>query len=76
MSIEKKDINKEDEVSNDLVKDLNSKTLEELIFIYYNEEDYIFEFTNKLRQGNSNAIQEIDALAGILFYKIQNKTLN
>ncbi len=55
---------KEDDISNDLVKDLNSKSLEELIYIYYNEEDYVFEFTNKLRDNNLKAIQEIDALSG------------
>jgi len=56
MNVDRKD-NKEDDISNELVKDLNSKSLEELIFIYYNEEDYIFEFTNKLRQANMNSIQ-------------------
>ncbi len=60
---------KEDDISNDLVKDLNSKSLEELIYIYYNEEDYVFEFTNKLRDNNLKAIQEIDALSG----KLDNK---
>jgi uncharacterized protein involved in exopolysaccharide biosynthesis len=55
--------NKEDEISNDLVKDLNSKTLEELIYIYYNEEDYVYEFTNKLREANLKAIQEIDVMS-------------
>ena len=62
--VDKKD-NKEDEISNELVKDLNSKSLEELIFIYYNEEDYVYEFTNKTREANLKMIQEIDILSGI-----------
>jgi len=56
----KKDL---DEISNNLFNDLNSKKLEELIYIYYNEDDYIFDFTNKLRQQNTNLIQEIDQLS-------------
>ena len=63
LMLDKKD-NKEDEISNELVKDLNSKSLEELILIYYNEEDYVYEFTNKLREANLKTIQEIDNLSG------------
>lgn len=66
--IDKKD-NKEDEISNELVKDLNSKSLEELIFIYYNDEDYVYEFTNKIREANLKTIQEIDTLSGNFMLK-------
>ena len=62
--------NRDDDISNELVKDLNAKSLEELIYIYYNEEDYVYEFTNKLRESNLKAIQEIDALSGIILFLI------
>lgn len=64
---------KEDDISNELVKDLNSKSLEELIYIYYNEEDYVYEFTNKMRDANLKTIQEIDALSGKLEFNIRTK---
>ena len=55
LMLDKKD-NKEDEISNELVKDLNSKSLEELILIYYNEEDYVYEFIQEIYNLSGKSI--------------------
>lgn len=53
----------EDGISAELMKDLNNKTIEELILINYNPEDYVFQFTQNQRNNNSNLLQEVSQLS-------------
>jgi hypothetical protein len=53
----------EDIITQELVKDLNNKSIEELIFINFNQDDYVYEFTNKQRQNNAQLLQEVSGLS-------------
>jgi hypothetical protein len=53
----------EDSISAELTKDLNSRSIEELILINFNPDDYVFEFTDKQRQENLNLLQEVNNLS-------------
>jgi len=56
--------NQEDSViSAELMKDLNNKSLEELILINFNPDEYVYEFTNKQRNSNLTLLQEVNNLA-------------
>ena len=56
--------NQEDEqLMSELTKDLNSRSIEELILINFNAEDYIFEFTQKQRNTNIQLLQEVTTLS-------------
>ncbi len=54
----------EDELlMNELTKDLSSKSIEELILINFNPDDYIYEFTQKQRNSNIQLLQEVSNLS-------------
>ena len=53
----------EDQVSAELTRDLNSKSIEELILINFNPEEYINEFTQKQRDINFALLEEVTKLA-------------
>ena len=46
----------------DLENDLSKKTFEELIYIYYNQEHYISNFTQNGRLKNHELLQEVKKL--------------
>lgn len=46
-----------------MVKDLNNRSIEELLFINFNHEDYVYEFTQKQRSNNLNLLQEVSNLS-------------
>lgn len=50
-------------VSKELMQDLASKSLEELIFINFNQEEYVFNFTQKYRNQNIELLKEVNDLA-------------
>jgi hypothetical protein len=53
----------EDEISAKLTRDLNSKSIEELIYINFNQEEYIDEFTKDQRENNIRLFDEVSKLA-------------
>lgn len=53
----------EDQLMTDLVKDLNSKTIEELILINFNPEEYVYDLTQKQRNCNLALLQEVNLLS-------------
>ncbi len=53
----------DDQIAAELIKDLNNKSIEELILINFNQDDYIFEFTQKLRNSNIDLLQDVSALS-------------
>lgn len=53
----------EDNLSTELAKDLNNKSMEELLFVYFNQDDYVYEFTQKLRNNNTNLLKEVSVLS-------------
>jgi hypothetical protein len=56
--------NQEDEqLMSELTKDLNSRSIEELILINFNPDDYIYEFTQKQRNSNIQLLQEVTNLS-------------
>ena len=46
----------------DLEKDLSNKTFEELVYIYYNQEHYVSNFTQNGRLKNQELLQEVKKL--------------
>lgn len=60
--------NTDDNVTRELIEDLSKKSIEELIYIHFNQDDYLLEFTSKQRNINNNLLTEISNLTG--FYKI------
>ena len=46
----------------DIVDDLNKKSLEELIYINFNPEHYVNEFTSDGRKANENLLNEVKEL--------------
>ena len=46
----------------DLEKDLSNKSFEELIYIYYNQEHYVSNFTQNGRLKNQELLQEVKKL--------------
>jgi hypothetical protein len=53
----------DDQITAELMKDLNSKSIEELILINFNQDDYVYEFTQKQRNNNVALLQEVTALS-------------
>lgn len=53
----------DDQIASELTKDLNSRSIEELILINFNPDDYVFEFTQKARNNNLNLLQEVTSLS-------------
>jgi hypothetical protein len=53
----------DDIISAELTKDLNNKSIEELILINFNPDDYVYEFTQKQRNNNLNLLQEVNTLS-------------
>ena len=54
--------NKNDSLMMDLENDLSKKTFEELIYIYYNQEHYVSNFTQNGRLKNHELLQELKKL--------------
>ena len=54
--------NNNDALMMDLENDLSKKTFEELIYIYYNQEHYISNFTQNGRLKNHELLQEVKKL--------------
>ena len=54
--------NNQDSLMMDLENDLSKKTFEELIYIYYNQEHYISNFTQNGRLKNHELLQEVKKL--------------
>ena len=54
--------NNKDTLMIDLENDLSKKTFEELIYIYYNQEHYISNFTQNGRLKNHELLQEVKKL--------------
>ena len=54
--------NKNDSLMMDLENDLSKKTFEELIYIYYNQEHYVSNFTQNGRLKNHELLQEVKKL--------------
>ena len=54
--------NKNDSLMMDLESDLSKKTFEELIYIYYNQEHYVSNFTQNGRLKNHELLQEVKKL--------------
>ncbi len=52
------------ELTNDLRKDLESKSIEELIYIHYNQEEYINDYTKKYSTGLNDLMNETNNTAG------------
>ena len=52
-----------DMISSEIVKDLNTKSIDELLFIYFNQDDYVYEFTQKIRTNNEKLLQEVSELS-------------
>jgi DNA repair ATPase RecN len=50
-------------ISSEIVKDLNTKSIDELLFIYFNQDDYVYEFTQKIRTNNEKLLQEVSELS-------------
>jgi hypothetical protein len=56
--------NSEDEIiSTEITKDLSTKSIEELLFIYFNQDDYVYEFTQKARNNNNTLLSEVCELS-------------
>jgi hypothetical protein len=49
----------EENITNDLLKDLSNKSIEELIYINFNQDEYINDYTSKLREKNMLLFQEV-----------------
>jgi hypothetical protein len=59
-----KQVQSEDEaISGEIVKDLSTKSIEELLFIYFNQDDYVYEFTQKARNNNNTLLAEVCELS-------------
>ena len=54
--------NNQDSLMTDLENDLNKKTFEELIYIYYNQEHYVSNFTQNGRLKNQELLMEVKKL--------------
>ena len=54
--------NNQDSLMMDLENDLNKKTFEELIYIYYNQEHYVSNFTQNGRLKNQELLMEVKKL--------------
>ena len=54
--------NNQDSLMMDLENDLSKKTFEELIYIFYNQEHYISNFTQNGRLKNHELLQEVKKL--------------
>ena len=54
--------NNQDSLMTDLENDLNKKTFEELIYIYYNQEHYVSNFTQNGRLKNQELLLEVKKL--------------
>lgn len=48
---------------NELAKDLSTRSLEELIYIHFNQDEYMFDFTKKQREKNMQLFQEVTELS-------------
>lgn len=53
----------DDQIAAELMKDLNNKSIEELILINFNQDDYVYEFTQKMRNNNVALLQEVTSLS-------------
>ena len=54
--------NNQDSLMTDLENDLSKKTFEELIYIYYNQEHYVSNFTQNGRLKNQELLMEVKKL--------------
>jgi hypothetical protein len=55
----------EENIVNELVKDLSNKTIEELIYINFNQDEYIYDYSKKQREKNVQLFQEVNELSNI-----------
>ena len=56
----------EDEnIVNELLKDLSNKSIEELIYINFNQDEYIYDYSKKQREKNLQLFQEVTELSTI-----------
>jgi hypothetical protein len=53
----------DDLISQEITKDLNAKSIDELLFIYFNQDDYVYDFTQKIRNNNEKLLQEVSELS-------------
>jgi len=53
----------EENITNELVKDLSNKSIEELIYINFNQEEYINDYTSKLREKNMQLFEEVTEIS-------------
>jgi hypothetical protein len=53
----------DDMISQEITKDLNAKSIDELLFIYFNQDDYVYDFTQKIRNNNEKLLQEVSELS-------------
>jgi DNA repair ATPase RecN len=53
----------DDMISSEIVKDLNTKSIDELLLIYFNQDDYVYEFTQKIRTNNEKLLGEVSELS-------------
>lgn len=58
----------DNETSNEIRKDLESKSIEELIYYNFNQEEYINEFTKKYSIAINDILNETNITAGNPFY--------
>ena len=64
--------NEEDQtLIKDLTNDLNKKTIEELIYINFNPEHYVAQFTQNGRAANEKLLNEVKELSKIYETKKQ-----
>jgi len=52
-----------DEVSSEILKDLQSKSVEELIYINFNQEEYVNDYTKKYSVSMNDLLRETNVLA-------------
>lgn len=55
----------EENIINELVKDLSNKSIEELIYINFNQDEYIYDYSKKQREKNMQLFQEVNELSTI-----------
>jgi hypothetical protein len=51
-------------ISNELKKNLESKSIEELLYIYYNQEEFVCDYTKKYTTNLAELIDETNSIAG------------
>lgn len=64
----------DENISQEIINDLSKRSIEELIYYNFNQEDYIAEFTNKQRTQNNQLLQEITELSGKILFNLTENT--